>query len=291
MVDFMAPHTARAGWHFLLVALLLLMAPFHLAAEVVDKVVAVVNDDIITFSELEAEAAPAYQAIARQNEGASMFAALEEAREATLNSMIDQLLVEQKAKQFNVTVSDEEVNQAFERVRQQSSLSASQFQQKLAESGMTEANYKNKMKVSILQNKLLSIDVRSKIAISDEMVREYYEENYTSKVTGGSFYLLQIGFSWEDSAASGEGSEKALEMAERIRKLAVSGQDFQELAKKFSDLPSASDGGDIGTFTLDEMAPAMRSAVANLTPGEISEIIETPAGYQFLNCFPAIKTR
>ncbi len=58
------------------------------------------------------------------------------------------------------------------------------------------------------------------------------------------------------------------------------------MAEKFSDLPSASDGGDIGIFSLDEMAPAMRDAVATLNPGELSKIIETPAGYQFFKLLP-----
>ena len=63
--------------------------------------------------------------------------------------------------------------------------------------------------------------------------------------------------------------------------LAKSGEDFKSLAEKFSDLPSASDGGDIGVFTLDEMAPFMRDAVAELHPGQLSQIVETPAGFQF----------
>ncbi len=259
--------------------------PLHLYAEVVDKVVAVVNEDIITLSELEAEASTIYQTIARTKEGQSMLSAMDEAREATLNSMIDQHLIQQRARLFNVAVSEEEIDQAYNRMVAKNKLNASEFRRKLLQSGLSEENYRSKLRSSILQSKLLSIDVRSKIVITDAMILDYYDEHYTSRVAGDSYYLLQMGFSWNseltDSAKLAQSKNEALDTAKRIKALAVTGKNFKTLAQKFSDLPSASDGGDIGTFTLDEMAIAMRSAVENLPPGEISKIIETPAGYQF----------
>ena len=159
-----------------------------------------------------------------------------------------------------------------------------EFRHKLELSGLTEESYRDKLKAQILQSRLLSFDVRSKIIVTDEMILDYYDENYTSRVDKGSYYLLQIGLSWpktdnpEQLAAD---KQETKSKVERVYKLAQSGQDFKSLAEKFSDLPSASDGGDIGVFTLDEMARSMRDAVGALKPGEISEIIETPAGYQF----------
>jgi peptidyl-prolyl cis-trans isomerase SurA len=143
--------------------------------------------------------------------------------------------------------------------------------------------YRQKLRDNILQSKILSVDVRSKIVITDEMILEYYDQHYTARVNEGDFYLLQIGFSTDDTgAANGDSSkERSLKLAKRIHKLARNGQDFKALAKKFSELPSATDGGDIGVFTLDEMAAAMRNAVQNLKPGEISDIVELPSGYQF----------
>ena len=65
-----------------------------------------------------------------------------------------------------------------------------------------------------------------------------------------------------------------------MRSLALAGQDFKKLAHEYSDLPSAVDGGDIGVFKENEMAPAMRKAIIGLKPGEVSTIVETPSGYQ-----------
>ncbi|RZW20584.1 MAG: hypothetical protein EX260_06565 [Desulfobulbaceae bacterium] len=84
-----------------------------------------------------------------------------------------------------------------------------------------------------------------------------------------------------DPAELEERKLSALQRAERVHKLAQSGSDFKELARKFSDLPSAAEGGDIGVFEEDEMASYMRGAVISLNPGQISAIIETPVGYQF----------
>ena len=101
-----------------------------------------------------------------------------------------------------------------------------------------------------------------------ELVAVEVARQVTEAVGRQKIYFLAV-------RAEGEGRRK------RVHRLAVSGNDFKELARKFSDLPSASEGGDIGVFDEDEMASYMRSAVTSLKPGEVSRIIETPVGFQF----------
>jgi len=120
------------------------------------------------------------------------------------------------------------------------------------------------------------------------MVLDYYDANYTKHISGGGYYLMQMGFVWgknsnaSDSAPAQYADKMdAKKRAERVRKLLLNGQDFRMLAEKFSDLPSAADGGDLGVFQKDEMATYMKEAVLPLSPGEVSEIVETPSGYQF----------
>ncbi len=252
-------------------------------AEMVDKIVAVVNDDIITLSELEDETTDNYKTLANNKSPENLLEAMDEARELALNKMIDRTLMEQKATQFNLSVSEEEIDSAFERMKSNMSLNSSQFRQKLEKSGLSEEQYRDKLRDNILQSKILSVDVRSKIVVTDEMVLDYYDQHYTSRVNQGDYYLLQMGFSWDENPPKDiEGSKKkTLKLAKRIHNLVEGGQDFKALAQKFSDLPSASEGGDIGVFTLDEMAPAMRSAVSDLKPGELSAIVELKSGYQF----------
>jgi len=121
------------------------------------------------------------------------------------------------------------------------------------------------------------------------MVKQYYDSHAAEKsVTKGGYGLLQMGFTWGQSPESNKSAPNlyadkmdAKQRAERIHKLAKDGQDFRELAKKHSNLPSAKEGGDIGVFQEDDMAPDMREAVIHLKPGEISNVIETQAGFQF----------
>lgn len=248
----------------------------HAKAELVDKVIAVVNDDIITLSELEAETETLYQRLALEKSGEALQEALLNARAATLDAMIDERLISQQAKKTNITVSDEEIEAAYTATRQRAQLSEREFRSKLAESGLTPELYRNRLASSLLQRKLFNITVGSKIVITDEMILDYYDEHYTSRVKGGDkYYLLQMGF------IITEDKNAAWAKAKKVHARAVAGGDFRSLAKEFSELPSAADGGDIGIFSLDEMAVFMRDAVADLSPGSISSIVETPAGFQF----------
>ena len=185
----------------------------------------------------------------------------------------------------NTTVTDEELAAAYDNTRSRSGLDPVEFKKKLERSGMTEETYKKQLRDQVLQSKLVSLDVRSKIVVTDEMIRDYYKEHYTAKTEKGSFYLLQMGFQWNpevnEPGKEREDKTETRKRAERALELVNKGQDFKDIAKKFSDLPSASDGGDLGILSLDDMASVMRTAIAPLKPGEVSKIIETSDGYQF----------
>jgi len=270
---------------FILLILTHLLTPLFLSAEVVDKVVAIVNDEVITLSELEEETAMVYKSMPPQEKANEpVLDLLAKARKFSLENLIERRLITQKAQKYNVTVSNEDIDAAYENTRNNMSLSPSEFREKLERSGLTEESYRDKLRTQILQSRLLSYDVRSRIVVTEDMILDYYDENYTSKVTKGNYYLLQIGCSWkttDNPEKLNSDKQAAKERTNRIYNLAKKGQDFRTLAEKFSELPSASDGGDIGIFTLDEMAPAMRDAIRELKPGEISEVIEMPSGYQF----------
>jgi len=257
--------------------LTLLFFPAHGLTEVVDRVVAIVNEEIITLSELEEEAAGLYSNIAMSNTSTPILEALAEAREIALNNLIDQRLITQRAKEQNIGVSEAEIDAAYARMRDSSGLSPEEFSSKIELSGLTEEKYRDRLRLQALQGKLVSLDVHARIAITDEMIEEAYLAQYADQADTGSYYLLQMGFSWTDEANREPTRKRAEEAWSKVKK----GGDFKSLARELSDLPSAEDGGDIGLFSLDEMAAAMRQAVDGLQPGDLSEIIETPAGYQF----------
>jgi len=252
-------------------------------AEVIDRCVAVVNNDVITQSEVNEAGKPLFQRVAGQAPAEELGQALQEARKRVLEKLVDKKLLLQEAKRYNMSVSDEEVHKALERILAQNHTSRELFKKELAKMGMTEPQYLEDLRDQILSSKLVNVAVRSKVIIPEEKIIDYYDMHYTERVGDGGFYILQIGCSWDSSLDSNELKQaraKALKKAKRVRSLALAGQDFKKLARDYSDLPSAVDGGDIGVFKEDEMAPAMRKAITGLKPGEVSTIVETPSGYQ-----------
>ena len=261
--------------------------PLAVSAELIDRVVAEVNEDVITLSELHEEGAAFIKRIITEAPLEERDRALQVAYNDILDGLIDKLLIYQEAVKQNIEVSDEEIEAAIEQIIVGNNITREDFLAELQRSGLSLETYKSNVASQIYQNKLITRDVRSKIVITEEMILDYYDDTYTRRVEEGGYYLLQIGIGWdEDADSSGQNQapanrEEARKRAERVHKLAVSGQDFKELARKFSDLPSASDGGDIGVFQEEDMASYMKEAVLNLEPGGVSAIIESPIGFQF----------
>ncbi len=248
-------------------------------AEMIDRIIAIVNDDVITFSDLNREGASLFRRITQQAPPDQVDMALLQAQEELLTSLIDKLIVEQRASKMGVSVSDAEVSNAVERVIARNNITADVFWQNLQRMGTSKEDYRNVLKNQILQQKLVSYELRSKVVIPEAKIKEYYEQHYAQKRTSESFHILQMGFTW---SSDGEISkEDARKKADEVRAKAEAGQDFRALARQFSSLPSASDGGDIGVFKKDEMAGYMKSAILTLQPGQLSKVVETDAGFQF----------
>ncbi len=269
----------------LLLALNLLHSPPLLRGDVVDRVVAVVGEDVITLSEVNEEGKRLFSRIVEQVSPDEAAAALQRARESIIQELIDRKILEQKAAEAQIQVSDAEVEAALQRVLERNQTSREQFSTQLAEMGMSEQEYRRGLKIRILRSKLINREVRSRIIIPEKEIIDYYDTHYTEQIGDGGYYILQIGCTIQDEDSASEAERRAAldearARAERVRSLALSGHDFKELAKKYSDLPSAADGGDIGVLKKEEMASYMRKAVMGLKPGQISEVVETPAGFQ-----------
>jgi peptidyl-prolyl cis-trans isomerase SurA len=158
--------------------------------------------------------------------------------------------------------------------------SVEQFREELARIGTNEKSYRNKIRNQILRSKLISYEIRSKIVITDRQIQEYYHQKYSNINTEDGYHLLQFGCSWGENSRSGS-PEEAHMRAIQLRDMVLGGANFSDLAKEYSDLPSANDGGDIGVFAKTELADYMWEAIQGLNPGDVSNIIRTPSGYQF----------
>ncbi len=281
---------AKAGltmykYIFLIISFFSLL-PSPASAELIDRVVAVVNDDVITLSELYEESEPVFKKIRETAPPEQVRGALRKARLDILNSLIDQALIAQKAENSGLSVSDDDVDAAIERLISQNNTTPDRFRRELAKMGLSEESYRRKIKNQILQSKLINYEVRSKIVITDEKVRRYYQQSFGRESAADGYHLLQIGCCWRDKGRS-ETEIDAKKRAEQLRTMIEEGESFKEIAGQYSDLSSSRDGGDIGVFKENELAQYMRDAIVGLQPGQVSKIIQTPSCFQFFKVLSA----
>ena len=257
---------------------------YSAAAEYIDRVVAVVNDDVITLSELEKAGGQIFESIRKQASAGEAESALQKARSEILSSMIDNMIVRQKAKDLSISVEQPEIDMAISQMLARINAPYEEFRKELAKMNVSEQDYRDNLRDQILKSKLIGYQVSSRIVITEKDIKKYYEKDYAPGAGEDGYYILQMGFSWDNPGAFAGGAslkEAARSRAEGIRARVLAGESFKELAGSYSELPSAADGGDIGVITKEEMGAGMRDAIMAIHPGEVSPIIETNNTFQF----------
>jgi len=252
------------------------------SAELVDRIVAIVNDDVITLSELN----EAYRPLAQQIREANYPPEVEremifKLRQEILNKLIDQKLTDQETERLQVSVDDKEVDQRIERIKGEHFLTEEDIKRTLATQGYTLEEYRERIKEQLLRVKLINIEVKSKIAVSGKEIQDYYEE-HKEEYKGGRKYHLRTILIKVSPLAGADQKRVALEKIKLIVKELKSGAAFDVLAKKYSQDGTVAAGGDLGLFTLDELSPEFQETVLWMGEGEMSPVLETPKGYQIL---------
>ena len=237
-------------------------------AEVIDKIVAVVNTDIITLVELNRETTPFVQQIKSSGYSAEkkeeMLAAV---RLKVLNQLIDNSLTRQEAKRYHVKVSEFEIDNAVEEVRKSKSLSAEEFKMALAQEGLTVAEYRDVIRKQMLQNKLINYMVKSKVIITEAEIKKEYESDVIKYAGQKKFHLRNI--LMDDEAQIRE-----------LKKQLDRKKDFVTLAMQYSMAPNASEGGDLGLFDISSFSKEIKENISPLGVGAHTDVISTAQGYQ-----------
>ncbi len=275
-------------FHILFSSFLLffLLASLAHGDHLVDRVVAVVNDDVITLTELEKTGREYFNRIKAKAPSDELNMALEKARSEVLSTLIDKLIVRQQAEKLSISVAEQELDAAIDQILTRNNATIEDFKKNLAEMNVSENEYRENLRDQILQSKLISFEVRSRIVIVEDDIKAMYQKEYTQEKGEGGYHIMQMGFTWRNSISlevtGFDTQEEARKEAEKIRARILDGESFIELAKAYSNLPSAADGGDIGRFKIDEMAPYMRDVIQGMNPGEISPIVEAGNAFQFI---------
>ncbi len=249
--------------------------------KVTNAIVATVNDDIITLYDTNREAQPAISE--SEKKGALNDAARSQIRRTALDRLIEKKLTEQKIKELGIKVSDEEIRQAIDDVRKQNNISSQEALVKaLAGQGLSFDQYRAQLQEQIEKLKLVSIEVRSKVHVSETEMRDYYTANLVKYTEDESYNARHIFFKTGEKASSDE-IQRSKTTALAVLADAKGGKDFAELAKKFSEDPAArKDGGNLGNFKKGDMQPELEKTILSLKPGEVSELVSTPIGFHII---------
>jgi peptidyl-prolyl cis-trans isomerase SurA len=264
----------------LVFALLIVVFPLVVSAEVVSGIAVLVNDEPITTYDLAKEQEALKSGMADASSLATP-SAMAQLRQAALDSLVNKKLIAQKVKELDIKVSDEEVRQAIEDVKKTNNITEENLRAALAARGISFDEYKAQLKEQLERLRLISLEVRSKIQVSKKEIQDYYAAHAGSFQVDEAFHARQIFFSIPAGAT--EDQQKMIkEKAEKVLLEAKAGADFAELAKKYSDDPSAKEGGDLGFLKKGELLPEFENALTTMKAGDVSGLIRTAAGIHII---------
>jgi peptidyl-prolyl cis-trans isomerase SurA len=260
-----------------------LMAPLAARAELVDRVAAVVNNDIIALSEVESRAAPDLAKVAALPTPAARAEGREKALKDAVEALVGDKLLENEIKELNIEVTEQEVDAAIDDVKKQNpNLEGDAFEQELRVQGYTMTTYRDFLRKHMRKLKLLNLKVRGKVKVSDDDLRAEYQK--WTRLEGDDAELkarhILVKLPSKPAPALVEAAQKkAAALAEEARKPGV---DFAELAKAKSEGPSADQGGDLGWFRRGVMVKEFERIAFALKVGEVSDPVRTTFGFHVI---------
>lgn len=250
-------------------------------AVIVDRIVAIVNDTLITQSDLNNAFEPIRQKIEAQTTGAEREKTLKGAQESILNRMIDNILIEQQAAKLGITVKDEDVTGTIRNILSQKNLTMDDFEKILEKEGLSLDAYKKEVKEQMTRSRVIRRELRIAISVSDEEIGEYYAQHRSEYEGQIAVRIKQIVLFFPENADDDMKRKMKGDMEEILRRL-KGGEPFDKLASQFSQGPTAREGGDVGFVEKGVMNPEMEQVAFAMEPGQVSGIIESPAGLSIL---------
>ena len=250
-------------------------------ARVVEKVAAVVGDNIVLASEVEEKVGPLMGDVNRIPDPDKRSARASALRREVLERLIDDELILQQATELKLNVSSEQVDSSIEEIKKQNGIDDDQLREALRGQGMTMAAYRADLKKQLLRFRVLNIAVGSRVNISDEEVKSYYDRHLkdgTNTQVRASHIFVAI----PDGADAATVREKEAQ-ARKILERAKGGEDFAKLARELSDdAATRAEGGDLGYFGKDMLPKAIEELVFSMKPGEIEGPVRADRGFHII---------
>ncbi len=258
----------------IILACSVLLATHVANAAVVDKVMAVVNDEVVTQREFDRTFYPIQKSYEERFKGVELQEQLEQARKGLLEQIINSKLAISLAKKEKVKVNEEELKKRMDAIRSYYG-SEDEFLRTLDAKGTTLSEYKKEMKDQLLAQKLVEREVSSRVVISPTEVQDLYIKNKEKLIAPDRIKVRGIMIR---KSANNEGenlSKKIKEIASEIKK----GKSFAVAATEYSEGPYAKNGGDMGYVSPGQIIPEIDEVIFKLKKGKVSDIVETKLGY------------
>ena len=244
-------------------ALLLAASPVHAA---LNGVAAVVNGEMITAFDLDAEMAPEAMRRGLNPKDPAQAAQIDALSRATLERMINNIILTQEAQRLKVSVSDSEVENEIQQIMSRNKLTPQEFQRQLQLQRMTEKDFRERLRSGLLRNRLLANMVGRKVIVTKEEIADYYNAHKQSFMNNQRVRFAIIVY---------PPTENVERQAARIRGGKAS---FEQVAREVSVGPRAQEGGDVGFADWNSLDPAWQDMLSLLHPGEVSGILEINNG-------------
>ncbi len=232
----------------------------------VNRIVAHVNGESITLYELQNRAEMFLGVL----EGGSLEDLPPEQRNETkkhvLDQMINDILIRQEAQRYQIHVSDRDIDQHIQRVRENNNLDEEEFEERLGQQGLTLQDYKDQIRDSMLRQRVLNMMVQRKTMVTQEDIKEFYQANKEDFEQERKVHLQAIVV---------PKFEKAQELWDQIQDGEYT---FEEAAQKYSQGTAAAQGGDMGFVRWDRLASEWKEVLKEIDPQEMSEPFATRGG-------------
>lgn len=251
------------------ISLLIFISPVR--AGIIERIIAVVNGEIITLSELEEFLDPERV----RQEGVDVHLGREEVRRRALERLIENKVLLREAKDRDIEIREGRIERRLEEMKG-GFASEEEFLQALREENLTEAKLRRRIEEDLMVSLLIDKEVRAGIRVGEEEIRLFFEENREWFKEPEEFELSHILISVKEGEVWKE--KKGEELLRRLRE----GADFSLLAKEYSQGPTAEEGGRLGFFKRGELSPEFAGAISGLVVGKVSDLIKMEDGFHIV---------
>ena len=255
------------------------LAAIHVSAQTGDYIVAVVNQELVTASEVQQRLARVRDEAVRNKAPLPPMSAL---RKQVLEALIDERVLVTNARETGARIDDPEIDRAVANVATQNQMTLPQLRERLRQEGIPFTKFRDNIRDQIMVERVREREVVSRIKVSDVEIDELIEKRRLAAGTSAQLNIAQILVPVPEGAADGVVAERR-SRAEAAFKRVRGGEDFAAVAREISEDSNRSQGGEIGLRSVDRLPDLFVRAAQGLKPGEVApELIRSGAGFHVL---------